>query len=237
MVRSIAGVVAAMTALVTACSVGLPENVDDYVRASGSAAAIVADAGQEPFSGALACSPELETDGGSAPLTTVWKAPGALHRGACTSAQADQLVHCVYDDPLHTTKACQDFLAAAENQTCITCGVTSRSEPVWGAIIEYSAQDFPRENVEGCVAALSGDASTNGCGAKLLAVQDCENYVCRACGPEADYNACADVADGTLCASFAAAAACSVPYMEQCWPNGLGPVEAGRHLVKLFCER
>ncbi len=124
-IRSIAGgLFPAFVA--TACSVGLPDNVADYMRANGKIGTTAADAG------ALACAPALEADGGATVVHSRWRPPSALHRGVCTSAQADQLVLCVYSDPFHTTKPCQDFLNAPENAACARCGYTEYTEPVWG---------------------------------------------------------------------------------------------------------
>jgi hypothetical protein len=238
MVRSIVGCLVPAI-VISACSMGLPDNLDDYMRAHGRLAGTVTstDGGQQPFTGGLSCTPQLEADGG-ATVTSTWRPPPPIHRGACTSAQADQLVHCIYTDPFHTTKACQDFLAAPENQACSSCGYTPYSDPVWGPIVSGQFAGVPIENIEGCVAAVSGDNSTTGCGAKMLALQDCEAFVCRNCAEAKDFNACADTADTTMCASFASGAACAKPFMDQCLPTTIrGPIDAGRNLVKVFCER
>lgn len=232
-IRSIAG--GLFPAIVaTACSVGLPDNVADYMRANGKIATTATDAG------VLACTPALEADGGAAVVNSRWRPPSALHRGVCTSAQADQLVLCVYTDPFHMTKPCQDFLNAPENAACARCGYSDSTEPVWGAIYSGQFPESPIENVEGCVAALSGETTTSGCGAKLLALFECQTYVCRDCQrSESESYTCGEAAAKTLCAPFATAAACADPFMDQCLPMETGgrPSEVGRKLVKMFCER
>lgn len=221
-----------------ACSVDLPDTLEEYRARTGRLTNASADAGQQPLAATLSCPPKGESDGGGVSIVEVWSAPAPLHRSVCSPQQADELVRCLYEDPLNATDQCKRFANGAENAACLTCAVTPRSAPTWGAILRDSAQEPPWENVEGCVGSLSGDPSSHGCGAKLLAVDSCLNYVCRECGDANEFGKCADAALVTLCSGFKQEASCADVHLPQCVPQSIATSrDLGRHMVRMFCEK
>ncbi|MFO0672480.1 MAG: hypothetical protein U0235_23205 [Polyangiaceae bacterium] len=179
-------------ALATACSVGLPDNVDEYLSSRGKLVATVTDAGGAPMSAvAAACTPSFEADA-AVSIIEVWRPPVALHQNVCSEEQMALVINCSFTDPMHATPACQRLFSMPENAACLKCAVSSRSDVSWGALLHDSVSEPPYPNVEGCVAALSGDTSQNGCGAKMIADQDCSSYACRNCDTTrgSDYEAC-----------------------------------------------
>lgn len=238
MLRALPGCVALAT-IVTACSVGLEDNLDDYLRARGAlkSSSTTPDAGgaagQQPFAGSnLACPPRLDPDAGGVE-NFPWQPPAPLHQGRCTDDQAQTVSDCTVNDPQSQTPRCHDFVAAPMNQDCLACAITPATSPVSGPLIK----DYDiRPNVEGCVAALSGDNSVNGCGPKMLALSICESLVCQQCTADTDYFACADAADKSFCADRMTAAACAQQYLPKCVSNR-SMAEDALTLVRTFCGK
>lgn len=243
MVVRLAAVLTALASVAiasTACSVGLPDNVDEYLSSRGKLVAKVSDAGPEPMSAvASSCTPTFDADA-AVSIIEVWHPPVGLHQNACSEEQMAQLVACVFTDPIHTTPACQRLFGSAEAASCLKCAVSTRGDAFWGPLLVDSAQEPPYPNVEGCVAALSGDTSINGCGSKMIAAQDCIGYACRNCDQMSPaYDGCYTTAAAGLCAaSSQAAAACSAQFIDQCAPHDAATVrDMALGLVRTFCGK
>jgi len=157
---------------------------------------------------------------------TPWQQPHALRRNVCSPQEATSIVKCLFQQ-----QDCQAQVSAA----CHACSVSSPADPYAGALIVSKQGETPAINVEGCIAALSGDISANGCGPKYVARFECEANACEHCvQDEQAFVACADQADRSVCAAQAAAATCADPYLATCF-NGENYLEVAFNLIKIFC--
>jgi hypothetical protein len=233
------------------CSLGLPDTIDGYGRKQAQAggpdapsslvgafgvdasldsgAVGIADAGPSDATATpdapLACPPAPIVGFSPQP----WSPPAAIHRNACTSQQATTLAGCLMTTA-GNTPSCDNFMYSGQNGTCIECGVTSITAAHRGPILDDGQSYWT--NPAGCVAALSGDSSTTGCGATLDILVQCEDAACYRCG-DADYQACIDAADRGECSAYAYGLTCSSLYQTACMGNSV--VDEALKLVKLFC--
>jgi hypothetical protein len=143
----------------------------------------------------------------------------------CTPQEATALAQCFI-----TQQNCQ----APINPACHACAMSGEASPYSSALL-FNAANQPSElNVEGCVAALSGDTSATGCGPKLQARFACAGNACTACTDEAQRTTCLQQADTTTCSTVNQAAACATPYLPQC-VQGNTELEVAFNLVRIFC--
>lgn len=169
-----------------------------------------------------ACTPQTAT-----PPSIIWKAPHALHRNVCTPQEAAAIVSCFVQN-----QNCYVPVSSA----CHQCAVSGDSTAYSSALIVHDQNPSlaPELNVEGCVGALAGDTSANGCGPKLAAKYQCEAASCTGCADATSYQTCATSADNSTCATANTAAACAAPYVGQC-VQGTTELEVAYNLVKVFC--
>jgi hypothetical protein len=94
---------------------------------------------------------------------------------------------------------------------------STEAAPTHGAIITSSIRDDPgRFNVGGCVALLSVDLSSMGCGAKLDAAEQCRESGCETCTDEPSYQKCR-LSGFSACASYMTSASCATgPFSKLC---------------------
>jgi len=176
-----------------------------------------------------------------------WIEPVGLYQNKCTLQQIGLLATCVWDDPARDQGACDAFFAAPANAACVACGYTKTTEPKLGAIVSNNTS--VQANYPGCIALVTGDVTSNGCGAKVQAKELCLDKACVANCPVPDGNQaafdafkkCQDDAAAGACATYANAAKCADPFLA---PGGTAtvcaPVVANfgdrvEHYLKLFC--
>ncbi|HSQ65366.1 MAG TPA: hypothetical protein VLM85_19240 [Polyangiaceae bacterium] len=131
--------------------------------------------------------------------------PPAVHKGACTSQQIQDLyVACFASSAPATT--CQAFQQS--NPGCMACVMTPPSSP--GPMVQQSAS-IVTLNVAGCVAIVTSDSSPTGCAARVQANLDCEGAACDAQCPVVDaqslqlYEQCTQSAETGGCSTYAQA--------------------------------
>lgn len=157
-----------------------------------------------------------------------WVMPNPLHQPVCTAQEAAIVASC--------------FLLGGQNCNalpqispyCQACAVVPGNAARYGALIQFDPSRPAELNVSGCVGAVSGNASATGCGARLLAEEECEMAACNHCNTEPEYLACMRSAAATTCAPQAAAAACADGPLTVC-VRGNSAVEQATHLIALFC--
>ncbi len=149
------------------------------------------------------CSPTATID--TSQIT--WVPPITPEPNGCSSQQVSDY----YNDCLGanaTSTLCQGFTSNAANTTCNTCLIsTYNKDTTYGALIQIGGVDYA--NIAGCIAIVTGDTSSTGCGAKDQAVTDCETLACQANCPAVtdtpsftEYTNCTTAADSAVCASY-----------------------------------
>ena len=233
----------ASVTLALACSVGLPDNADVPGRPTTPTSATADSSTALPPSGDSGTGVVPGTDAGT-PLPPVcppkvvgsvppdWHPPPAIHRNACSTSQATTLTECLFSTAVPVA-TCDQFFNAAGNGNCISCAITSSIAPNHGAIVDDGTGYYA--NISGCVAALSGDSSQAGCGAKTEVFYDCLYAACQHCMNPFDYAACTDAAARGTCAAYAGPADCNKPYLDAC-TSATSPLDEAFKLVKLFCQ-
>lgn len=189
------------------------------------------------------------TPGDVSTFTPSWKPPTAFNQGKCTDAQVDAFVDCLSGLP--DTATCKTFGADAANKTCIQCAATPSTAAAYGPLIEGTVTI--QVNVPGCIANSTNDVSATGCGAKVLALSECQSAACEAncpvVAPDTDNSmfdallACQDKAAGptSSCKTYAADAACGDALTgdggtaAQCNLGGATFGDNAKPMVKLFC--
>jgi hypothetical protein len=172
------------------------------------------DNGQAPPFGNAAtapCSPWLPEGFGPH-----WKPPRAP-----THACSEEQIQAYYDacrGGMATPSTCETFTLTIENTTCIQCLVTTASRATFGAIIRWSDGSVSA-NVGGCIAVTEGDLSDSGCGARVLAKDECEDSACASCARDneqhqAAFDRCRANSEATVCNTYAVAAECAERHPE-----------------------
>lgn len=169
-----------------------------------------------------ACTPQAAT-----PPAATWIPPHALHRNVCTPQEAAAIVSCFVQN-----QNCDVLVSSACHQCAVSGDTTGYSSAL--IIHDQNPSRGPELNVEGCVAAMSGDPSATGCGPKLVAKYACEAAACSTCADPTSAQQCAAQSDTTTCATQNTAAQCAGPYMSQC-VQGTTDLEVAFNLVKTFC--
>lgn len=197
------------------------------------------DTGSKDAAVPLTCSP-----GSISGFSPTWIPPKALHSSACTVANATLAVDCTFDPNADPT-ACQAFNNNSANAACISCVFTDSTESSYGAIVMEG--QIGGLNLAGCLAALSGNTTSTGCGAKFQAAQQCQVAACTGCpdpngGAQAlaDYQQCEDDSLTSVCTSYETASKCSDPLTQPgasaaACADGATFVLRARNLAKLFC--
>jgi len=163
------------------------------------------------------CAPSTSID--TSQIT--WVPPLTPDPNACSATQ----IQAYFDDCLGTnatSTACQGFTNLSANATCYACLLTPQTKTAYGALIAIGGVDYA--NISGCIAILTNDTSSTGCGAKEEAVTECDTLACQ---PN-----CPDVTDQTSfqqyeqCTQGAEAAVCK-PYVDaECDLSDAGAVYA-----------
>jgi hypothetical protein len=161
--------------------------------------------------------------------STTWRPPNQLRRQLCNQAEATNMVNCYVSGAV---AACDQQVTAG----CHDCVVSEINDATWGPLIYDSVRKNIEHNVEGCVAAMSGDISTNGCGARMRIAEQCKAQACAGCTNPAQLPNCKQAAGTTgVCAQYEnAAKLCSQQFLGTCRPT-MDPVQLGLVLVRAFC--
>jgi hypothetical protein len=136
--------------------------------------------------------------------------------------------------------ACDPFRAVPVNDVCYQCAVTSSLATTYGAFIDDGAGLGMQPNVAGCIAAMTNDTSSAGCGARWETLEACGEWACRNCAPTGadfmDFYACTAAATlpDTQCGR-SYAAACADPYIDKCQLNDPSYKVSVLKLVRVFC--
>jgi len=152
------------------------------------------------------CSPSTTIDTSQ----VTWVAPITPNANACSATQVQALYDGCFGTNASST-ACNGFINTSANTTCYACMVSTYGKSTsYGALVQIGGVDYA--NIAGCIAVLTGDTSSTGCGAKDQAVTDCETLACEDNCPEVtdntsfeEYTNCTQAADQGVCASYISA--------------------------------
>lgn len=187
------------------------------------------------------CSPGSITS-----FSPTWKAPKAIHSTACTAANAQLAVDCAFDPNADPT-TCNAFAASTANDACRQCVYSAPTDSTYGPIV-IDSNNIGSLNYAGCVAALSGNTTSTGCGAKVQAATQCEVAACSSCAdPSAsqqaldNYNTCRTDAAAGVCTTYDTAQSCADTLTATggsaaACVNGSTFVLLARNLAKIFCS-
>lgn len=184
------------------------------------------DGGGADASDASACYPHA-----LAGFSPTWHPPPAL--GACTMVQLQTFAHCMFDST--PDASCPAFFASAANAGCNSCMNTPSTASHWGTFV--SSHGFLDLNVAGCIARLSGDVSSAGCGAKYGALMECREAMCDPyCSAPSDRYEC--LSNASACTTVVDLGSCSTlpQAAEPCDPAGLDAVGATIRYGNIFCR-
>jgi hypothetical protein len=104
-----------------------------------------------------------------------------------------------------TSSACNAFIAS-DAGACASCLLSRSSDPTWGPVVVLPEQT--KLNVAGCVAIVTGDASSTSCAQAISAELGCEGYACDSVCPMnvdgglAAYQECALDVAMTTCRNY-----------------------------------
>lgn len=161
------------------------------------------DGGPSTIDGAFAgddaggCQPSAPTR----PLSA--SAPARFAPGSCSTSQVDgYLKDCLQSDG-NVCKAYKDANAA-----CAKCIESTDSDPAWGPVVFYDSRYYYDYNYGGCIANVTNDFTTTGCGAAQTRYLECRHAACAKCLPpglprdfEPFFDCQKKKATDTLCAS------------------------------------
>jgi hypothetical protein len=146
------------------------------------------------------CSPHL-------PVNWVprWKPPIAPRPDACTTAQIDR-EYASCESVSSTSATCAAFRNDANNAACLACLFSDEGDASYGPVLRSAG--VWRSNTSGCIALLDGNASANGCGARVQASSTCYDAACDGCTPIDAYVKCRQKAAETSCRQYYLDAVC-----------------------------
>jgi hypothetical protein len=128
-----------------------------------------------------------------------WTPPATPNPTACTDTQiADYYTNCL---PGSGT-SCSTWESVQANADCATCLITQESASAWGPLIAVP-NNVVYANIGGCIALVTGDTSSTGCGALAWEASQCTDMACSDnCIGAAftDYQACTQAARTGTCA-------------------------------------
>ena len=99
------------------------------------------------------CQPEAPTR----PLVAA--APTRFQPGTCTTTQVDGYVKDCLESDGNVCKAYKDA-----NVACAKCIENADTDPAWGPVVFYDSRFFYDYNYGGCIANVTGDFTSTGCG-------------------------------------------------------------------------
>jgi hypothetical protein len=151
-------------------------------------------------------------------FTPTWKPVFGHQVAKCTDAQVDDIMAKCFG--ANANQAACDAVTKAD-ATCNNCLVSNSTASAYGAMIGFQTPALFFGNKGGCVAALSGDNSATGCGAKQLALLECEIASCGAVCPITQdptsvdaFNTCQVSADNTVCQQYSSDASTCLGMLE-----------------------
>lgn len=172
-----------------------------------------------------------------------WVAPATLHQNKCTAANVALAVQCMFDTTANQT-TCDAFTQNATNKPCMDCIFTQQGVGTPGPILVSSTSG--RVNIAGCVARMTSDVSSTGCGAKFDAANQCSAYACEpnctdtSSAGLSELQQCEQDALNGGCSTYNTAASCvdtvtqSGGAAEAC-ANGNTFLDLATNVAKLFC--
>lgn len=141
------------------------------------------------------CTP---TDVNAADLT--WTPPRPINPTACSDTQLfGYFSSCLPG----SGSSCSTFEGAQANKACVACINSQITDTAYGPLIAVP-NNVVYANVGGCIALVTGDVSSTGCGAKSWEASECEDKACSAncAGAQfADYQKCTNAAAQGTCAN------------------------------------
>jgi hypothetical protein len=199
------------------------------------------DASKKDAAPALVCPPEDVSN-----FSPTWKPPKALHAGLCSKSQAELVVDCAFD-PNTNPAACDALMNDAGSSACTLCVLTDDFDSTYGPLV-LKAGGYAVLNLGGCIASLSGNTTATSCGAKVQAINDCQEYACTSCtdpstSPKAmaDYLQCQKAAESAQCGSYVSAASCADALIQpdaaagECASGSNTFLDRAHALARLFC--
>ncbi|MBX3187860.1 MAG: hypothetical protein KF819_12630 [Labilithrix sp.] len=189
-----------------------------------------------------------EIDAGGCPPTAPARpipasAPARFTPGACTTAEVDGYVQdCLGSDG----NVCKAFKDA--NVACAKCIESADTDATWGPIVFYDSRIFYDYNYGGCIANVTDDFATTGCGAAQTRYLACRHAACNACLPpglprdfEPFFECQKKKATDTLCAAELTEAntACAAYFASKptdaCQGSTLAPEQYLKQLIGAWC--
>ena len=151
------------------------------------------ESGPTPEAGPT-CTP---SDVNAADLT--WTPPRPINPTGCSDAQ----IAGYYAACLNGGSGCSTFEGAANNKACVACINSNITDSAFGPLIAVP-NNVVYANIGGCIALVSGDTSSSGCGAKSWEASECEDKACsdNCVGAQfTDYQNCTKAAASGTCAN------------------------------------
>jgi hypothetical protein len=188
----VAGALAVVAVLVTACTTQTPVTVDASLDGQVVDGGILTEGG--------ICGP---TDGG-VPTGPMTPPETPAHSGRCSTAQIADYSACQTDTP----SLCGEFLAGQPGADCAACIETQSTAPAWGVLV-FTGSQQAHFNYGGCVdLALGQVGQSDSCGQRVSASYGCQESACVLCegqqqtGGGDAFSACSalSIASGGICA-------------------------------------
>jgi hypothetical protein len=151
------------------------------------------ESGPTPEAGPT-CSP---SDVNAADLT--WTPPRPINPTGCSDAQ----ITGYFNACLNGGTTCATFEGASANTACVACINSQSTDSAYGPLIAVP-NNVVYANTGGCIALVSGDTTSSGCGAKAWEASECEDQACsdNCAGAQfADYQNCTNAAASGTCAN------------------------------------
>jgi hypothetical protein len=156
------------------------------------------------------CSP---SDVNAGDLT--WTPPRPINATGCSDAQ----IAGYYAACLSGGSGCSTFEGAAANTACVKCINSNITDSAYGPLIAVP-NNVVYANIGGCIALVSGDVTSSGCGAKAWEASECEDKAC------SDNCVGADFATYQKCTNSAASGTCATEEKAVCDLSDAGNVTA-----------
>lgn len=145
------------------------------------------------------------------------------------------MIECVWNGEATSGASCDAFFDAAESASCLACAVSDAQAGVASPLLAWteSSSTYIYTNEGACVAAVSGDSTAGGCGAKIAARAACHDAACGDCSSLDDWTECTAASDTTMCAAYVNESNCETPYAGQCYAGT--ELDTAMRLVRTMC--